>query len=376
MYNAECNSNPSSTSNSVTQEATVREPFALEAAVPEVSVIMPSYNTARYIRKALESVLSQTVTNLEVIVVDDASTDDSVAIAQQVADPRVTIIPLAQNGGAAVARNHALNVAQGQWIAILDSDDWYAPDRLETLLRLAKDHEADVIADDLYYVSDEKDVPWTTHLRRSGESILEPTLISPERYVSSDIPGQPGLHLGFSKPLMSRTFLERHSIRYDDEIRLGQDFFIYLKCVAHGARFLLYPKAYYFYRVRPDSLVSKSQLERLNQACEGMAHLLNEEYVRRSPSLVDALSYKLRISQRLRAYYYVVEPLKQKRLVSAIGAMLRHPYFFVHLLRQMPDILWTRIRYYLLGNTSAFDPRQNGMPPRSDGWQAPEGPML
>jgi succinoglycan biosynthesis protein ExoO len=106
---------------------------------PEVSIIVPAYNTEAYIAKAIDSALTQTLTNIEVIVVDDASGDQTVEVIQQFTDPRLQLLQNPQNLGVSASRNRAIQKARGQWIAVLDSDDWYVPNRLETLLNIAKE---------------------------------------------------------------------------------------------------------------------------------------------------------------------------------------------------------------------------------------------
>ena len=96
----------------------------------KVSVIIPSYNSSSYIMDAVESALAQTYDNLEVIVADDASTDDTREVVKKVNDPRVKLIVRKENGGAAAARNSAIFVATGRYIAFLDSDDCWMPDKL------------------------------------------------------------------------------------------------------------------------------------------------------------------------------------------------------------------------------------------------------
>ncbi|MEM9450861.1 MAG: glycosyltransferase family 2 protein [Cyanobacteria bacterium P01_E01_bin.6] len=312
---------------------------------PVVSVIMPAYNTADYIADAIKSALNQTIQNIEVIVVDDASSDATADVAESLGDPRVKVIRLPENGGAAVARNRALDEAQGVWVAVLDSDDWYAADRLEALLQIAEEYSADMVADDLYYTEGKDAQPWTTHTERSGERITDILVVDPVVYVRKDVPEQKGLHLGFSKPLMKRQFLNDHGIRYENEIRLGQDFFIYLRALAHGARFIFYPKPYYFYRyrARPGSLVMKSQLSRLEQSCWGIQRFLKRNAVQSKPELVQALQYKLNVCRRLRAYYRVVEPLKQRAILKALWAMVCNPYFFIRFLVQFPRIMVDRL---------------------------------
>lgn len=97
-----------------------------------VSIIMPSYNTAKFISETIESVLAQTYSNWELIIVDDCSTDDTDAVAcPYLADDRIRYIKNEKNSGAAVSRNRALREAKGKWVAFLDSDDLWLPEKLE-----------------------------------------------------------------------------------------------------------------------------------------------------------------------------------------------------------------------------------------------------
>lgn len=97
-----------------------------------VSIIMPSYNTGKFIAETLNSVLAQTYENWEIIIVDDCSTDNTdEVVAQFLSDERIKYFKNEKNSGAAVSRNRALREAKGKWIAFLDSDDLWTPDKLE-----------------------------------------------------------------------------------------------------------------------------------------------------------------------------------------------------------------------------------------------------
>ena len=97
-----------------------------------VSVIMPSYNTAKYIGETIKSVQAQTYENWELIIVDDCSTDNTdTAVDPFLSDERIRYLKNSRNSGAAVSRNYALREAKGKWIAFLDSDDLWFPDKLE-----------------------------------------------------------------------------------------------------------------------------------------------------------------------------------------------------------------------------------------------------
>lgn len=96
-----------------------------------VSIITPTYNCARFIAETIECVLAQTYQNWEMLIVDDCSTDNTAQVVRQYNDLRIKYHCLKQNSGAAVARNEALKMAKGRWIAFLDSDDLWTPNKLE-----------------------------------------------------------------------------------------------------------------------------------------------------------------------------------------------------------------------------------------------------
>lgn len=106
-----------------------------------VSIIMPSYNTGRFIKETIESVLAQTYSNWELIIVDDCSTDDTDdVVGQYLSDERIRYIKNDINSGAAVSRNRALREAKGKWIAFLDSDDLWEPQKIEKQLSFMQKH--------------------------------------------------------------------------------------------------------------------------------------------------------------------------------------------------------------------------------------------
>ena len=104
-----------------------------------VSVIIPMYNAKNYIRYTLESVINQTYTNLEIIVVDDSSSDNSIQIVQKYNDKRIKLIKLKQNQGVANARNIGIENATGKYIAFIDSDDLWKKDKISKQLKKMKE---------------------------------------------------------------------------------------------------------------------------------------------------------------------------------------------------------------------------------------------
>ncbi len=110
-----------------------------------VSILLPVYNVAEYLPKCIESILSQTYYNLQIVLIDDGSQDDSWSICQKYAkqDKRIEIYHQ-KNQGVATVRNKLLSYAKGEYTLFVDSDDWIEPKMVETLLNLAKCHKADI----------------------------------------------------------------------------------------------------------------------------------------------------------------------------------------------------------------------------------------
>lgn len=105
-----------------------------------VSIITPTYNCGSYIAETIKSVLSQTYSNWEMIIVDDCSTDNTAEVVASFEDPRIRYHRLENNSGAAVARTKAMELAKGSFMAFLDSDDLWTPDKLERQLKFMSDN--------------------------------------------------------------------------------------------------------------------------------------------------------------------------------------------------------------------------------------------
>jgi glycosyltransferase involved in cell wall biosynthesis len=123
-------------------------------ATPLVSVVIPTYNHARYLRRALQSVIDQTYTNLEAIVIDNHSKDNTDEVMASFADPRITYLKIHNNGVIAASRNAGIREAKGEWIAFLDSDDWWTADKLKACCESIND-KVDLIYHDLKIITDQ-----------------------------------------------------------------------------------------------------------------------------------------------------------------------------------------------------------------------------
>ena len=228
-----------------------------------VTVIIAAYNAGAFVADAVRSALGQTLREIEVFVVDDASSDETSSIAQNAAngDARFRLIKLPVNGGVAAARNAGLRLATGRWIAVLDADDTFAADRLQRLTEAGEAVKADLIADNVMMVDPQTEPRAAFVFPR--RFFKRP--VSVREFIALDTPGLETLPAGFIKPLMSRAFLLRFDLWYPETITCGEDFELYVRCLLRGARLTFVSEAYYSALIRPDSL-SRLEPRRNNAA--------------------------------------------------------------------------------------------------------------
>jgi glycosyltransferase involved in cell wall biosynthesis len=143
------------------------------AEVPKFSVIIPAYNSAVTLAKAVESVIEQSWPAHEIIVIDDGSTDNTLQVARKFGD-RIRLIQQS-NSGVSVARNRGANAATGNWLAFLDADDWYYPDRLRWHAEwIARDNSLDFFTGDYEYRHEDGSLVGTSMaIHASGRAMLE-----------------------------------------------------------------------------------------------------------------------------------------------------------------------------------------------------------
>ena len=125
---------------------------------PAISVILPCYNHERFVRDALASALSQSLSDLEVIAIDDCSTDATLEVLREFDDPRLTIIEHGQNRGSAKTINEGIRRARGEYVSILNSDDVYHPERLKYCFEIAEEHDFYLIGTDIDLLADAGEV--------------------------------------------------------------------------------------------------------------------------------------------------------------------------------------------------------------------------
>lgn len=198
-----------------------------------MSVILPIYNAAAYAEEALRSLLGQTLRDIEVICVDDGSTDGTGDLLSALAeeDDRIVVVSKA-NGGAGSARNAGLDVARGEYLSILDIDDFFESNMLECALNAARTDNLDILvfrSDELYPATGErKPIPWTIH---------EDLLPEPRPFAGTDVPRDIfKLFVGWSwDKLIRASFVREYGLRFQ-EIRTTNDMLFVFSAVVRAER--------------------------------------------------------------------------------------------------------------------------------------------
>ena len=203
----------------------------------KISVIVPVYNLENYVEKTLCAILSSTHKNLEVIAVDDGSTDKSADVIRRIAETDPRVIPIfKENGGVSSARNAALSVATGDYVGFVDGDDIPDADMYEYLLRAALEYNADIVQ---------------CGMVENGNAVATPsrTVITEKPF--NDKPFYRSLSGGCCSKLYKSALLQ--NMRFPTNLRLGEDLYFNLSALIGAKRAVLLPAAKYAYIKRDGS---------------------------------------------------------------------------------------------------------------------------
>ena len=292
----------------------------------DVTFAMACYNAQPFLDAAISSALSQTDVAIEIVIVDDGSTDGSFEAAQswQARDGRVRVYQTPRNLGPAGARNIALQQMQGRWYAVLDSDDLLAPGRTRELMSLAEGAGADLIADNLRIFGDGmKDLEFL-----NSEAFPEGRWVGLDDYFASTqmFGGQP--NLGFLKPMIRKSFLNERQISYDESLRIGEDDELIVRILLEKGRYLVVPQCTYLYRKHGQSISHRLSLvnaerimaseRRIRQRLMGQG-VLSKAYKARWEALVRAV-----------AFTRAIDAIKKRQFLNAIAAVARSPASIMH----------------------------------------------
>lgn len=224
---------------------------------PLLSIIVPVYKVENYLPKCMDSILAQTFTDFELILVDDGSPDDCPALCDAAAakDARIRVIHQ-KNGGLSAARNAGLDAARGAWIGFVDSDDYIAPEMYEVLYQAVQSTGADLALCD-YAEVDETGAPCQSmHIRLEKKDFTGRDLLKN----ATDSTIQPAWNKLYRRAVFAQ-------LRYP-EGKLNEDLFLIPEICLNTQKAVVVPKALYYYVQRGGSIMSGNKTLRLFDAAE------------------------------------------------------------------------------------------------------------
>ena len=253
--------------------------MAKNISPPYISVIVPMYKVERYIKACIDSILNQTFQDFEIIIVDDASPDNSYDICQKLYgnNKKVRIVRHKQNKGLGPSRNTGIENARGKYVYFVDSDDLILPNALETLYNAAKETNADVIHTYAYYETVQND-----DSNESGKipATLQQSVYRKEGFLKFDIPYRLREHW---MPWHTRSmawlnmcnleFLKKNNLRFINVISEDELFSFELFCKVE--KFYIIKDAFYIYRRHQNSIMKKYDADRLKKGVSSLVVATN-----------------------------------------------------------------------------------------------------
>ncbi|AHK45826.1 MULTISPECIES: glycosyltransferase family 2 protein [Ensifer] len=292
---------------------------------PDVSFVIAAFKAADTITRAIDSALAQEDVSVEVIVVDDASQDNTAAVVEAIADPRIRLIRLPANRGPGGARNAGLDAARGEWVAILDADDTVRPGRLARMIARARRESADIAVDNLEVLNLDG-----RRERMFDDTTLENTpVLTLAAFIESNVLFRSTYNFGYMKPIFERRFLEEIRLRFKEEIRIGEDYILLASALAEGGRCVVDPSSGYRYHIREGSISRVLELRHIDAMIAADTDFLGTHAIDAS-----AMAMQRKRSRSLyeaRAFLALVEHIKSRSLGGAIRTALSSPRALRHL---------------------------------------------
>jgi glycosyltransferase involved in cell wall biosynthesis len=240
-----------------------------------VSVIVPVYNTAAYLEKCLQSICKQTYSNLEIICIDDGSTDGSSKITDSFAkiDSRFIVVHK-ENGGESNARNIGLELATGDYIAFVDCDDWIEPKMYEKLVEKMENTECDLVASGYFFDTD------SSSYKVKNESKVTDQIFGKEELYSYVF--KRDFYKGFPMYLWCKLFKKNilyqneKKINFNESLKLGGDAVFFIKVANQVKRACYLDEAFYHYYQRNTSTFHSKKLDILEDLLRAYEYIIED----------------------------------------------------------------------------------------------------
>ncbi len=325
-----CRSDSGKMASSGARNGLAKETISLDA-LRNVAVIIPAYNSERSIDRAVRSALDQPEVS-EVFVVDDCSRDETVAraLASDDGSNRLQVLENRVNTGPAGARNRAIAQSKADFVTPLDADDFFLPGRFGAM---TDDGEWAFFADNIVFTRSDGALSFPTDLSDAGGAVTRQLTF--DAFVKANM-SQQGKHrteLGFLKPVMRRSALDAMDLRYDERMRLGEDFILYATGLARGGSFQLTSHCGYAAVERPNSLSGQHRTGDLAELVMAERTLLKELEARTPsapPASIAVLRRHLVQNEGKHATRKFLDEKRERGILSAFGPLAGNPKMLLH----------------------------------------------
>ena len=307
-----------------------------------VSVIIPAYNTEKYIRKCIESVMGQTLRDIEIIIVNDGSTDSTPIIAEELRkqDSRIQVFHQG-NKGIGASRKQGLSMAKGTYIQFVDSDDWIDNNYLEIMTSIALKTETDIV--DSCSRIDKK-----IHLRSIGKIFIDNIKYELTMCNSYDIANMIVRRrhscVLWSK-LFKKEFLDKYNLDFDEGIDFGEDAFFLCKACYYRPEYVLINKNFYHQTDNPTS-TTKSKYTRDKFLCR-----IN--WVRQLYDFFDDIEFR----ESIRSMKFFI---KEEAAMSGLYSQNEYSMIFPEIMPNLNEIKLGFVRKFLFNLANNYDNRKIG----------------
>lgn len=321
---------------------------------PLISIIVPIFNIEKYVSECVESIIQQTYENIQIILVDDGSTDKSGEICDKYAlsDSRIEVIHQ-KNQGLVLARKSGLEKAIGDYIGFVDGDDYIEPDMYEELLKVIRKHDADLVHSG-FIKGDKRIINFKGEViefnnRKDREDFIRMFILYSPGYITPSI---------WSK-VFKAEFIKECYNKVPNNTQYGEDLINFCVCIEKCSKIVLFAKAYYHYRYRKESITNGIDLNSLKMLFRYYVHICNmvagyECYDELEEFLIDEfynnILHKIRAFenkdfQMARYYYTQPEGLQGKKIVIyGAGAVGRDYYAQISRYTDCDIVAWVDIQ--------------------------------
>lgn len=245
--------------------------------MPEISVVVPVYNTEKYLKKCLDSICKQTLSDIEIICVDDCSSDNSSVILQEFAgkDRRIKVINHTVNQGVSISRNEGIKIACGNYIGFADSDDYLKEDFFEKLYQKAKQTGCDIVKGNIYnYYSNTGEIVLTDFYDRNDKIKNDKTYF----------------YYGFTSAIYRRNFIQKNNILFPENINYFEDPYFSIKACINCKSIDFASDAIYYYTKHLENISNTSDSKIIEtdfiKALEVILELINNSNITEKEYLI------------------------------------------------------------------------------------------